>query len=185
MTDSKKDMKCLEVAISVCNNEKNRKGDFIMASDDSDAMFYIENGYSSEAPWWVDDYYYEDEYKTSTRKKKAVVFVDAENISSKEFETKYKKKIKKFAKNRGMVFEDIEIRAYAVDGGPTSDSWESDGVDMKKIPGNPAKNKSDNQIAKELNDQAGKDRVCMLVTHDKKLQSKVNKALDGVYIFDE
>ena len=33
-----------------------------MASDDSDAMFYIENGYSSEAPWWVDDYYYDDYY---------------------------------------------------------------------------------------------------------------------------
>jgi hypothetical protein len=154
-----------------------------MASDDSDAMFYIENGYSSEAPWWVDDYYY-DEQEPVTRKK-AVVFVDAENISSKEFDAKYKKKIKKFAKNRGMAFEDIEIRAYAVEEGPTSNSWESDGVDVKRIPGKPAKNKSDNQIAKELNDQAGKERVCMLVTHDKKLQSKVNKQLDGVYIFDE
>ena len=158
-----------------------------MASDDSDAMFYIENGYSSEAPWWIDDYYddYEDEDEFNSRKKKAIVFVDAENISSKEFDSKYKKKIKKFAKNRGMVFEDIEIRAYAVDGGPTSGSWKSDGVDVKKIPGKPAKDKSHKQIAKELNDQKKKKKVCMLVTHDKKLQSKVNKELDGVYIFDE
>ena len=156
-----------------------------MASDDSDAMFYIENGYSSEAPWWVDDYYYKEEYKSNTQKLKAIVFVDAENISSKEFDSKYKRKIKKFAKNHGMIFEDIEIRAYVVAGGPTGNSWGSEGVNVKKIPGDPAKNKADNQIFKELNDQADKERVCMLVTHDKKLQSKVNRALDGVHIFDE
>ena len=141
-----------------------------MASDDSDAMFYIENGFSSEIHWWVD-----------TRKKKAIVFVDAENVPAKEFDSIYKKKIKKFAKNRGMDFENIEFRAYAVDGCPTSGSWKSEGVDIKKIPGSPAKDKSDKQIVKELNDQAGRETVCMLVTHDKRLQSKVN---NGTYIFD-
>ena len=154
-----------------------------MASDDSDAMFYIENEFSSEIYWWVDDCYtdYMAEEELDTRKKKAIVFVDAENVSSREFDSIYKKKIKKFAKNRGMVFENIEFRAYAVDGCPTSGSWKSEGVDMKKIPGNPAKDKSDRQIAKELNDQEGRGTVCMLVTHDKKLQSKVN---NGTFIFD-
>ena len=56
---------------------------------------------------------------------------------------------------------------------------------MKKIPGDPASNKADNQIAKELNDQAGNGNVCLLVTHDKGLQKKVNKSLDGVYVFDD
>ena len=53
-----------------------------MASDDSDAMFYIENGYSCDVPWWADDYCMDD-YEKNTPKKKAIVFVDAENVSSK------------------------------------------------------------------------------------------------------
>lgn len=118
------------------------------------------------------------------RKKNTMVFIDAENISPKEFSSTYKKKIRKFAKNRGIATKDIEYRAYAVEGGHAS-NWKSEEANIKKIPGKPAKDKADNQIAKELNDQAGKEKVCMLVTHDKKLQSKVNKALDGVYIFDE
>ncbi len=116
---------------------------------------------------------------------KTKVFIDAENVSVSDFENKYKKKIKKFAKNHGLNVDDIEFRAYAVEGAPTSKTWNSDGVDMKKIPGDPASNKADNQIAKELNDQAGNGNVCLLVTHDKGLQKKVNKSLDGVYVFDD
>ncbi len=56
---------------------------------------------------------------------------------------------------------------------------------MKKIPGDPASNKADNQIAKELYDQAGKGNVCLLVTHDKGLQERVNEAMNNVYVFDE
>lgn len=80
---------------------------------------------------------------------------------------------------------EFDFRAYAVEGGPTSNTWNSEGVNMKKIPGNPASNKADNQIAKELNDQAGKGNVCLLLTHDKGLQERVNQAIDGVYIFDD
>ena len=116
---------------------------------------------------------------------KTKVFIDAENISVSDFEKKYLKKIKKFAKNHRLNVDDIEFRAYAVEGAPTSKSWHSDGVDMKKIPGDPASNKADNQIVKELNDQAGNGNVCLLVTHDKGLQKKVNKSLDGVYVFDD
>ncbi len=125
------------------------------------------------------------EYKSNTTKQKAVVFVDAENVSSKEFDSRYKKIIKRFAKNHGMNYDDIEIRAYVVEGGPSSGSWKSDGVDMKRIPGMPAKDKSDKQIVKELLDQADRKKVCMVVTHDKKMQSKVKDELNGVYIFDE
>ena len=125
------------------------------------------------------------EYKSNNPKQKAVVFVDAENVSSKEFDSRYKMKIKRFVKNRGMNFKDIEFRAYAVDGGPTSGSWKSEGVDIKRIPGKPAKDKSDKQIVKELLDQANRKKVCMVVTHDKKMQSKVKAELNGVYIFDE
>ena len=115
---------------------------------------------------------------------KTKVFIDAENVSSSEFDSKYKKKIRRFAKNHGISADNIEFRAYAVDGGPTSNNWASDGVNMKRIPGNPAKDKADKVIAKELNDQVGKNSTCLLVTHDKGLQSRVNNALDGVYIFD-
>jgi hypothetical protein len=116
---------------------------------------------------------------------KTIVFIDAENVSAADYEEKYKKKIKKFAKNHDLSMDDIEFRAYAVDGGPTSKSWKSDGVEMKKIPGDPAKNKVDNQIAKELYDQADKGNVCLLLTHDKGLQKKIKESLDGVYVFDE
>ena len=81
--------------------------------------------------------------------------------------------------------DDIKFRAYAVGGGPTSSTWKSDGVDMKRILGQPLSNKVDNQIAKELNDQAGKGNICLRVTNDKGLQKKVNSSLTGVYIFDE
>lgn len=116
---------------------------------------------------------------------KTKVFIDAENVSVKDFENKYIKKIKKFAKNRCLNINDIEFRAYAVEGAPTSKTWNSEGVCMKKVPGNPASNKADNQIAKELYDQAGKGNVCLLLTHDKGLQKKVNESMDGVYVFDE
>ena len=116
---------------------------------------------------------------------KTIVFIDAENVSANDYDEKYKKKIKKFAKNHNLNLDDIEFRAYAVDGGPTRRTWKSDGVVMKSIPGDPAKNKADNQIAKELNDQADKGNVCLLLTHDKKLQKKINESLDGVYVFDE
>ena len=33
--------------------------------------------------------------------------------------------------------EDIEFRAYAVEGGPTANTWHSEGVGMNKIPGAP------------------------------------------------
>ncbi len=118
-------------------------------------------------------------------RKKTKVFIDAENISAKDFDAKYRKKINKFAKNHDISVNDIEFRAYAVEGAPTSKKWHSDGVDMKKVSGGPAKDKADNQIAKELNDQAGKNNVCLLLTHDKGLQKKVSNSLDGVYVFDE
>ena len=46
-------------------------------------------------------------------------------------EERYKKKIEKFAKNHGLNMEDIEFRAYAVEGGPTANTWYSEGVAMK------------------------------------------------------
>ena len=116
---------------------------------------------------------------------KTIVFTDAENVSVSDFEGKYIKKIKKFAKNRDIDVNDIEFRAYAVEGGPTSKSWKSDGVNMNVIPGNPSSNKADNRIVKELRDQADKGNVCLLLTHDKGLQKRVTDSLDGVYIFDE
>ncbi len=116
---------------------------------------------------------------------KTKVFIDAENVSVSDFESKYKKKIRKFAKNHGLNFNDFEFRAYAVESTPTSRTWNAEGVDMKKIPGDPASNKADNQIAKELYDQAGKGNVCLLVTHDKGLQERVNEAMNNVYVFDE
>ena len=79
----------------------------------------------------------------------------------------------------------MEFRAYAVEEAPTSGTWKSDGVDMKKIPGSPSSNKADNQIVKELKDQAGKGNVCLLLTHDKGLQKRINDSMDGVYVFDE
>ena len=116
---------------------------------------------------------------------KTKVFIDAENVSVSDFEGKYKKKIKKFAKNHGISVDDIEFRAYAVAGGPTSNTWNSEGVNMKRIPGEPASNKADKQMAKEIYDQAGKGNVCLLLTHDKGLQKRVNDSMDGVYVFDE
>ena len=116
---------------------------------------------------------------------KTKVFIDAENVSVSDFENKYKKKIKKFAKNHGISLSDIEFRAYAVENAPTSHSWNSDGVSMKIVRGNPAKNKADNQIAKELNDQVNKNTVCLLLTHDKGLQNRVKESINGVYYFDK
>ena len=116
---------------------------------------------------------------------KTCIFIDAENISVSEYESKYKKKIRKFAKNHGLLSEDIEVRAYAVEGGPTSKTWKSGGVSMKMIPGDPKKNKADNQIVKELTDKADKGIICLLVTHDKGLQTRINIELRDVYIFDE
>ena len=116
---------------------------------------------------------------------KTVVFIDAENVSVDSYEEVYKKKIKKFAKNHGLNMGDIEFRAYAVEGGPTANTWHSEGVGMNKIPGAPASDKADNRIAKELRDQADKGTVCLLLTHDKGLQKRVNESMDGVYVFDE
>ena len=116
---------------------------------------------------------------------KTVVFIDAENVSVDSYEERYKKKIKKFAKNHGLNMEDIEFRAYAVEGGPTANTWYSEGVAMKKIPGKPSSDKADKQILKELEDQADKNNPCFLVTHDKGLKKRVNDSLDGVYFFDE
>ena len=116
---------------------------------------------------------------------KTKVFIDAENVSVSDFETKYRKKIKKFAKNHSLDLDKAEFRAYAVAGGPSSDTWHSEGVSIKKIPGNPGRDKADNQIVKELRDQADKDIVCLLLTHDKGLQKKVSDSMDGVYVFDK
>jgi hypothetical protein len=112
---------------------------------------------------------------------KTKVYIDAENVSVSDFESKYKKKIKKFAKNHGIALEDIEYRAYAVEGGPTSRSWKSEGVRMNKIPGNPSINKADNRIFKELLDKCGGENVCLLLTHDKGLQKRVKESIEGVY----
>ena len=109
---------------------------------------------------------------------KTKVFIDAENVSVSDFETKYRKKIKKFAKNHSLDLDKAEFRAYAVAGGPTSDTWHSEGVSMKS-------NKADNQIAKELLDQADKGNVCLLLTHDKGLQTKISDSMNGVYVFDK
>ncbi len=38
---------------------------------------------------------------------------------------------------------------------------------------------------KVLRDQADKGTVCLLLTHDKGLQKRVNESMDGVYVFDE
>ena len=127
--------------------------------------------------------HYSSVYKDNMSKTK--VFIDAENVSVSDFENKYRKKIKRFAKNHGLNMNDVEFRAYAVEGAPTSGTWKSDGVDMKKIPGSPSSNKADNQIVKELIDQAGKGNVCLLLTHDKGLQKRINDSMDGVYVFDE
>lgn len=116
---------------------------------------------------------------------KTKVFIDAENVSVSDYEKKYKKKIETFAKQHGLKLSEIEFRAYAVEGGPTSKTWKSNGVSMNKIPGSPASNKADNRIAKELNDQADKDNVCILLTHDKGLQKRVKASLDGVYVLDK
>lgn len=114
-----------------------------------------------------------------------IVFIDAENVSSKAFEDVYKKKITKFAKNHDLKLDEIEYRAYAVEGGPTSRSWKSDGVSMKKVPGDPASNKADNQIAKELYDQAGREKVCILLTHDKGLRKIIDETMNDVYMFGD
>ncbi len=117
---------------------------------------------------------------------KTKVFIDAENVSVSDFEKKYRKKIKKFAKNHSLDMNKVEFRAYVVAGGPASDTWHFEGVSIKKIPGNPARDKADKQIVKELKDQAKVEKsVCLLVTHDKGLQKKVRDSMDGVYVFDE
>ncbi len=116
---------------------------------------------------------------------KTVVFIDAENVSVNSYEEIYKKKIKKFAKNHGLNSENIEFRAYAVEGGPTANTWHSEGVGMNKIPGAPASDKADNRIVKEIRDQADKNNVCLLLTHDKGLQNRVKESVTGVYVFDE
>lgn len=76
---------------------------------------------------------------------KTKVFIDAENVSVPDFEKKYRKKIKKFAKNHSLDMNKVEFRAYVVAGGPASDKWDFEGVSIKKIPGNPAKDKADKQ----------------------------------------
>ena len=81
--------------------------------------------------------------------------------------------------------DDIKFRAYAVAGGPVANKWHSEGVTMHKIPGAPASDKADDRILKELIDQADKGTVCLLITHDKGLQKRVQESLDGVYVFDE
>ncbi len=117
---------------------------------------------------------------------KTIVFIDAENVSVSDYKNIYKKKIKKFSKEYGIKPSDIKFRAYAVENGPTSNSWKSDNVKMIKVLGNPAKNKADNQIAKELLDQANNgNTVCLLLTHDKGLKNKVKKSIDGVRFVDE
>ncbi len=116
---------------------------------------------------------------------KTIVFIDAENVSVKEFEEKRKKQIKKAAKKYGLDINEIEYRAYGVEGAPTSHTWKSDGVRMISIPGQPAKDKADDQIAKELWDQAGKEHTCFLVTHDQGLISRVGKELTGVIVVDD
>lgn len=112
--------------------------------------------------------------------KKVIVFIDAENISANAYKSKYKKKIQKWAKDCCV---DFKVRAYVVENGP-SRNWESKGVTTIKIPGNPAKDKADHQIVKELLDLAGKKRGALLVTHDKGLMEEVRKNLgDTVELF--
>ena len=112
--------------------------------------------------------------------KKVIVFIDAENISADEYKSNYKKQIQEWVKGWGV---DFEVRAYVVENGP-SRNWKSEGVTTNKIPGNPAKDKADHQIVKELLDLAGKKRGALLVTHDKGLMEEVRKNLgDTVKLF--